>query len=99
MQNETVKFSFDLLCDWKKTPPTYRVYVNNELFTERTYIWGVNQYICENLSIVAPPGKYSVRIDNIGDPDCTFKVRNLTVNNGAARVVDSKTIEVYNENQ
>lgn len=99
MQNENVNFNFDLLCDWRKAPPIYRVYVNHEMFAERTYVWDVNHYINENLSIVAPPGKYTVRVENLGDPDCVFKIRNLNVEKGPARVIDSKTIEVYNENQ
>ena len=97
MKNQNVKFSFNLLCDWKKSPPTYRVYVNNELFTERTYVWGVDQYVNENLSILAPAGKYSVRVDHFGDPTAVFKIRNLEVKDGSARVLDSQTIEVYNE--
>ena len=32
------KISFDLFCD-KGKQPRYRLYVNGELFTERTYIW------------------------------------------------------------
>ena len=97
MRNENVKFSFDLLCNWQDTPPAYRVYVNDELFTERTYIWGVDQYINENLSIDAPPGQYSVQIENLGNPEYIFKIRNLSVDFGPARVLDSRTIEVYNE--
>ena len=99
MRNETVQFNFDLLCNWDQTPPVYRVYVNDELFTERTYTWGVDQYINENLSIDSPPGQYVVRIENVGNNECTFKIRNLSVDLGHAHVVDSKTIEVYNENQ
>lgn len=97
MRNKFVKFSFDLFCDWKRQPPTYRIYVNNELFTERSYIWGGTQYLQEVLQLSAPPGKYSIRIDNLGDPECQFKIRNLNIDSGTARVIDSKTIEVSNE--
>lgn len=99
MRNKFVKFSFDLFCDWKRQPPTYRVYVNNELFTERTYIWGGTQHLQEVLQLSAPPGKYNIRVDNLGDPECQFKVRNLKIDNGSARVIDSKTIEVVHESQ
>ena len=40
-EEETMAFckvSFDLFCD-KGNEPRYRLYVNNELFTERTYVW------------------------------------------------------------
>jgi len=94
MKNHFVKINFDLHCDWKRVPPNYRVYVNHELFTERTYIWGGTQYIKEMLQLNAPPGKYTVRVDNLGDPDCVFRVRSMAVETGSARVVDSKTFEI-----
>jgi hypothetical protein len=97
MKSKFVKITLDLYCHWTKTPPPYRVYVNHELFTERTYIWGGTQYVQEMLSLNAPPGKYTVRIDNLGDPDCQFKIRNLAVNQGSAQVIDSKTFEITNE--
>jgi hypothetical protein len=97
MRKHFVKVNLDLFCDWKKVPPVYRLYVNHELFTERTYIWGGTQYLEENISLDAPPGKYTIRVDNLGDPDCQFKIRNLKVSNGPAQVIDSKTFEITNE--
>lgn len=94
MRNEFVKINFDLHCDWKKAPPTYRVYVNHELFTERTYIWGGTQYLQEVLQLNAPAGNYMIRVDNLGDPECQFKIRNLKVETGKARIIDSKTFEI-----
>jgi hypothetical protein len=94
MRNKFVKINFDLHCDWKKTPPTYRVYVNHELFTERTYIWGDTQHLKEMLQLTAPPGKYTVRIENLGDPQCIFKIRSMEVETGTAQVLDSKTFEI-----
>lgn len=94
MINKFVQVSFDLHCDWKKTPPTYRVYVNHELFTERTYIWGGTRYLTENLQVNAPPGKYVIRVDNLGDPECQFKIRNLSAANDRARIIDHKTFEI-----
>lgn len=94
MRNNFVKINFDLHCDWKRKPPTYRIYVNHELFTERSYIWGGTQYIQEILQLKAPPGKYVIRVDNLGDPDCVFKVRNLSVAQGPAAVLDSKSFEI-----
>jgi hypothetical protein len=94
MKSTFVKFKVDLHCDWTKTPPPYRLYVNDELFTERTYIWGGTQYLQEIISLSAPPGRYSLRIDNLGDSDCKFKLRNLSVETGPATVLDSKTVEI-----
>lgn len=97
MKNQYVKLHLDLHCDWKRVPPIYRLYVNHELFTERTYTWGGTQYLQEVLQLKAPTGKYTVRIDNLGDSDCQFKIRNLTADMGPVRVIDSKTFEIINE--
>jgi hypothetical protein len=97
MRNQFVKLHLDLHCDWKRTPPTYRLYVNHEMFTERTYIWGGTQYLQEVLQLNAPPGRYTIRVDNLGDPDCVFKMRGLVADQGPVRVIDSKTFEIVNE--
>lgn len=97
MRNQSVLFNFDLFCEWTKEPPLYRVYINHELFTERTYIWGDTQYIQEVINLKAPAGTYNIRVDNLGDADCVFKIRNLTISEGNAQVVNHKTIEILNE--
>jgi hypothetical protein len=48
---------------------------------------------------LAPPGKYTIRVDNLGDPECQFKIRNLTTARGPVQVIDSKTFEIVNESQ
>jgi hypothetical protein len=96
MKNQFVKVNFDLHCDWKRTPPTYRVYINHELFTERSYVWGGTQYLTEMLHLNAPPGVYNIRVDNLGDADCVFKIRNLEVETGHAQILDSKSFEILN---
>jgi hypothetical protein len=42
----------DIHCEWAGTAPSYRVFVNDELFTERTFIWR-DQYLTEILQISA----------------------------------------------
>lgn len=98
MNKKNVTATFDLYCEWTRVPPVYRVYVNHELFTERTYIWGATQYLQERLLLNALPGTYIIRIENLGDPDCNFKIRNLTIESGPAQVFDSRTFEIKNEN-
>lgn len=97
MRKHFVKLNLDLFCDWKRTPPVYRLYINHEMFAERTYIWGGTQYLEEIISVDAPPGTYTIRVDNLGDPDCQFKIRNLKISHGPAQVIDSKTFEIRNE--
>ena len=54
METVFVKAKFDIDCDWEGLAPVYRIYVNDELFAERTYTW-VDQYLTEILQIEAPP--------------------------------------------
>lgn len=97
MRSNFVILELDLFCSWKRVPPIYRLYVNHELFTERTYIWNETQYLKEIIQVKAVPGKYTIKVDNFGGPDCEFKMRNLKVTTGSARVIDSKTFEIIHE--
>jgi len=91
------KVEFDLFCDWKNQPPTYRLYVNHELFNERTYIWSGTKYLREILQLNAVPGVYKVRIENLGEGE--FKVRNLNGEKGPIKIIDSTTFEILDESQ
>ena len=63
MGTEFVSAVCDVHIKWKGgPPPRYRCYVNDELFTERTWIW-TDQYLEENLQIQAEPGHYVVRFE------------------------------------
>jgi hypothetical protein len=93
-EDETMAFckiSFDLFCD-KGNNPRYRIYVNNELFTERTYIWTGNKYVKENLQVEAPAGEYTISIEKV-DP-AKFRLRNTTVDFGPAEIVDSTRFRI-----
>jgi len=35
-----------------------------------------------------------VRVDNLGDSKCVFKIRNITAETGPAQILDSKTFEI-----
>ena len=93
MDTKFVKVLFDLECDWEGIPPNYRVYVNNELFADRTYHWGNQFYLTEMLQVEAEPGDYSIRLepyDRIGN----FKITNTRIEYGQALVVDDKTFKI-----
>ena len=93
MQTEFVKVVVDVYCKWSNTPPRYRAYVNNELFTERTYIWH-NKYLEELVSIEAPPGDYVVRYELHGNG--TLAAKNPKVTIGSAEFVDDNTLRIPN---
>ena len=93
-EEETMAFckvSFDLFCD-KGNKPRYRLYVNNELFTERTYIWGGTQYLRENIQILAPPGEYKIILQKLDKG--RLHIRNTRADHGPVEIVDSTTFRI-----
>jgi len=75
---------FDLDCTWHSSPPTYRIYVNDELFTEREWRWPSNFYLEQLLQIQAPAGKYDVRVEPVYPSQAEFFIRNNRVDHGPA---------------
>jgi hypothetical protein len=89
-----VKVSFNIDCKWKGgPPPAYRVYVNDELFTERTWIWR-GYYLNEMLQIDAEPGQYRVRVEAVQPIGGKFKTRNYQVDHGDAQWHDTNILEI-----
>ena len=82
----------DLHCKWERTPPMYRLYVNDELFSERNYIWQAGEYLRENLVLNAPAGEYKIRIET--PSTSSFKLRNLRCTHGEAQIIDNETFRI-----
>jgi len=77
----------DVYASWSTGHPTYRVYVDNDLLTERDFTWpGPEVYIQENIIVNLEPGAHSVRIEH-ANKHGSITVRNITVN-GAASAAD-----------
>jgi len=89
-----VKAVFDLDCDWEGLPPVYRIYVNDELFTERTWCW-TDQYLEEILQIQAPPGQYQVRVEPVGPNLAHFRATNHRVEYGPGRWLSPDMLEIH----
>lgn len=71
------ELKFDIHCYYDQAAPRYRVYVDDDLITERTFIWRHDQYIEENITIEAPVGTHRLRVENV-DPELgTFTVENI----------------------
>ena len=68
MNKKFVRVLADIKCEWEGLDPIYRVYVNEELFAERTWIWG-DSYLEEMLQIEAMPGEIpGAGPDSVGAP-------------------------------
>ena len=96
MKSEFITVLSDVYCKCGDTPARYRVYVNNELFAERTWIWR-DVYLEEMLQINAVPGRYTIRYELVdGYNNAGLKIRNMRVNHGPARILDKQgTLEVW----
>ena len=96
MRREHVMVKCDVYCDWKDKPPVYRLFVNSELFTERTYIWQ-QQYLEELIPIYAEPGKYEIRYELVPPSEGTITVKNMRVADGppTARIKNNTMLRIY----
>jgi hypothetical protein len=56
--------SIDVYATWTDTPPRYRVYVDDDLLTERDFIYDGDMYIREHITVLLNPGKHKIRIQH-----------------------------------
>jgi hypothetical protein len=89
-----VKVVCDVECEWTDTPPRYRAYVDDELFTERTWIWE-NAFLEEAFQIEAYPGKYTIRYELVDTENATIRAHNFRVFAGTALVNSAGELEIH----
>lgn len=97
METVFVKAMFDIDCEWSDTQPAYRVFVNDELFTERTWVWQ-DTYLEEILQIQACPGQYHIQLKPVHSHS-KFTVTNHRIEHGPARWIDDEHLEITHESQ
>lgn len=84
--NRFVKVLFDVKrTDRSLVDGGYRVYVDDELFTQRTWS-GSNFFLREMVQILAPPGKYNITIEQNPGTVAQFKPSNFKVIYGPGKV-------------
>lgn len=77
---KTVEVQFDLYCHWSQKEPAYRVYVDNDLITERTFIWpGFQNYVRETFAIAVKHGEHQLRVENLNPESAKFTVKRVRV--------------------
>jgi hypothetical protein len=74
--------TFDVKATWHDMPPpVYRIYVDNDLITERDFVWpGHEIYIKENLVCDLKPGTHVLRVENASKHG-EFKLNRLRIDN------------------
>lgn len=90
--HRSVTVNCDIHCD-STAHPVYRLYVHNELFAERQWIWQ-DVYLEELLQISAPPGKYNIRVENTTPELGTVIMQNVRVAQGSAHIANNQ-LEIY----
>jgi hypothetical protein len=93
------KINVDVFCyksdtDEKKD---YRLYVDDDLITERSYVWRnrrtpqeSGQFVRENIWVNLAPGEHEVRIESLDPNFIGFILQNILVDNEPAQMT-SKT--------
>jgi len=87
MSKQFVRVLCDVNCDWESFAPTYRAYVNDELFTERTWRW-TDCWLEEMFQILAEPGEYHIRYELVPPHLAKLTITNWRVEQGPADVKD-----------
>lgn len=85
MDKKFVRVLANLSCEWEGLNPIYRVYVDDELFAERTWAWP-NSYIEELLQIQAPAGDYQLHWELVPPHLARLTVHSVWVEHGSATV-------------
>ena len=94
MTTKFVKVLCDVDCKWAEINPKYRVFVNKELFAERTWIWS-NFYLEEMLQINATSGKYPITFELVEPHTGELIIKNLRIGQGEARIIDNNVLEIF----
>ena len=78
---KTVSISVDVWCDYNNfVNPAYRVYVDKDLLTERTFIWkSASQFVREHIEVNVDTGEHTLRIVNLSPETAKFRLENLQV--------------------
>jgi len=92
MSKQSVQISYDVHCDWAGPPPRYRLYVENELFVERTFNF-VQSYLNEVIPIDAEPGDYVIKYEMI-DANGHIAANNPQVISGPAEFIAHNVVRI-----
>jgi hypothetical protein len=93
MTKQFIRVLCDVDCKWEGLPPTYRAYVNDELFAERTWIW-TDSYLEELFQIEAEPGDYAIRYELVPPHLATISVKNTRVDHGPGTMISNNILRI-----
>jgi hypothetical protein len=94
MTRQYVRVVCNVACKWEGLAPIYRVYVNDELFTERTWIWQDDSYLREEIQIEAEPGDSSIRYELVPPNLAELLVTLPVVDYGSAVITEDGLLRI-----
>jgi hypothetical protein len=97
MTKQYVRVVCNIACKWEGLPPIYRVYINDELFTERTWRWDDEFYLKEEIQIEAEPGEYSIRYELVPPNLAELLVTKPVVDYGCGSITEDGLLRIHNE--
>jgi len=93
MTKHFVRVLADIDCEWEGLNPIYRVFVNDQLFVERTWVW-TTDYLEEMLQIEAEPGEYRLSWQLVPPHLAQLQVYNVRVDYGPGQIVNGLTLRI-----
>ena len=85
MTKQFVQVLADVNCEWEGLAPIYRLYVDDELFAERTWP-RTDSYLEEMIQIEAEPGEYPIRFELVPPHLAQLQVTNIRVGHGPGTI-------------
>lgn len=97
MNKHYVRVTCNVACKYEGLAPVYRVYVNDQLFTERTWIWQDEFYLTEQIQIEAPAGEYQLRYELVPPNLADLRVSLPIITHGPATIDATGCIRITDE--
>jgi hypothetical protein len=64
-----IEITAEIRCMYSYNNPSYRVYVDGDLITERTWVWNhENTLIEEKIIVEIEPGEHKIEVINVENP-------------------------------
>ena len=93
MSKKYVCVTANIHCEWEGLNPVFRIFVNDELFSERTWRW-TDSYLEESLQICSEPGEYTVRYEIVPPHLAVLTVESFRVASGPAEIINHTTFRI-----
>ena len=94
METKFIKIRFNLHCVWKGFSPEYRIFVNDELFIERTYRVEEPYYYKEMLQVLGPPGLYKIELKAVPPYTNNFIMSDTYIEFGNGKIHNTTEFEI-----